>query len=325
MTRLILLLTLVAVAGCHGHEHGAEHGHDHAAEHGHGHDHDHAAADERPSLSFTHWSAASELFIELPALVRGQPSPCAAHLTQLEGFKALAEGRVSVVLRGDQGEERFDSLAPPVPGIFRPVVRPTAAGKRRLVVEVHTPTFSADHDLGDVVVYEDAAAARAALPEEPEAPGRIAFLKEQQWPIAFATKRVDVQALRPTLPVTGRVVSRADGEVLVTAPVAGRIATSGRPLPRLGERVTANDVLGVLAPRLDAADLASLELAVTSAQLERRFADQERQRIEGLRAQGAVPDRRVRDAALAAEATAANLQAAERRLEQFRRVQQPAG
>ena len=167
MKRLITFLILGLLASCHSHPH--EGGNDH----GHGHE----PTDERPALSFTHWTDASELFIELPALVRGQESPCAAHVTKLDSFAALAEGRVTVVLRGDSGEERFDSQAPTVPGIFRPVARPTTTGKRRLVVEVRAPGLTADHDLGEVTVFESVAAARAANPEEPEAPGRIRFLK----------------------------------------------------------------------------------------------------------------------------------------------------
>ena len=195
MKRLRILLPLVLVVACHSHSHDGD------AEHGHAHGHD--AADERPALSWTHWTEASELFIELPALVRGEESPCAAHVTKLEGFAALAEGRVSVVLRGDSGEERFDSQGPSVPGIFRPVVKPAAAGRRRLLVEIRAPGLSADHDLGDVTVFESAAAARAAIPEEPEVPGRIPFLKEQQWPLEFATALVSEHVLRPTLRATG--------------------------------------------------------------------------------------------------------------------------
>lgn len=315
MKRLTTLLILGLVASCHSHPHKG------GDDHGHGHD----ATDERPALSFTHWTHASELFIELPALVRGQESPCAAHVTKLEGFAALAEGRVNVVLRGESGEERFGSQAPAVPGIFRPIARPAGSGKRRLVVEVRAPGFSADHDLGEVTVFETVAAARVAIREEPEVSGRIPFLKEQQWPIEFGTAVVAERAIRPTLRATGSVVARSDGEVVVTAPVAGRVATSGRAFPRLAERVAANDLLGVLAPRLEAADLASLDLAIASANLELRFAERERQRLEGLRGEGAVPERRVQDAVHAAEAAQASLAAAQRRLNQFRRVQQTAG
>jgi RND family efflux transporter MFP subunit len=309
--QVIILAGLVLALGCHRHEHDG--GHDDG--HGHG-----ASEDERPALSFTHWTDASELFIELPALVVGQDSPCAAHVTALASFAALAEGRVSVVLRGGTTEERFEVPAPTVPGIFRPVARPLAAGKRRLVVEVSGPTLQAVHDLGEVEVFATVAEAKRAIPEEAEAPGRIPFLKEQQWPIEFATAVVGERSFRPTLKATGTLLPTAEGEVLVTAPFAGRLGAGARPFPRLGDVVARDALLGLLSPRLDAADLASLEHDLTRASLELRVADREHARAVGLRAEGAVPERRVEDATHAKEEAALAVTAAQRRLAQFRRV-----
>ncbi len=338
MKRCITGLLLLLLAACaqvpeQGHAHDGEHGHGHEQGHEHGHekghaaDHaaDHAAEEERPALVFTHWTDNSELFVELPALVRGLESPCAAHVTRLSDFAALAEGSVTVVLRGDAGEERFESRAPSVPGIFRPVAKPAAAGKRRLIFEVRAKGFSADHDLGEVTVFESAAAARKAIVEPEEAAGRIPFLKEQQWPIAFGTALVAERPLRPTLRATGTTMARPDGEVVVAAPVAGRVASAAGNFPKLGARVTANDLLAVLAPRLEAADLASLDLAVASAELEVRSAERERERLAGLKADGAVSERRAQEAVDAADTARGSLASARRRLSQFRSVQQPAG
>lgn len=311
----VLPLALLLLAACRPHSHAD----------GEDHPHPRPAEDKRPGLSFTHWTGESELFLELRALVRGQESPCAAHVTKLRPFSALASGRVTVVLRGPGGEERFEIPGPSQPGIFRPVAKPAAVGVRRLVVEVRAEGLSADHDLGEVTVYESDEAARAGIPKEAEAPGRIPFLKEQQWPIEFGTAEVAERPIRPTLRASGTLRPRSDGEVTVTAPVAGRVATSGRPFPLLGERVAVSDLLGLLAPRLESADLASLELAVKSGELEVRFAERERLRLQGLRNEGAVPERRAQDAAHAAEEAQAALGAAQRRLDQFRRVERPVG
>jgi cobalt-zinc-cadmium efflux system membrane fusion protein len=313
----ILLAASIAAASCHCHDPSEEHGHDH--------DQGHATKDPRPALSFTHWTDQTELFMELRALVVGQDSACAAHVTKVEPFAALASGSVTVLLRGSSGEERFESSAPSQPGIFRPVARPAASGQRRLIVEVRSEGLTSQHDLGDVTVYSTIEAAREAIPEEPEIPGRITFLKEQQWPIELGTVIAQERPLRQMLRVPGTIRARSDGDVVVTAPAAGRVATNGGEFPRLGARVAVGDLLGRLAPRLEAADLASLELAVTSAQLEVRFAEREKVRLEGLRGEGAVPERRVEDAAHVAEESRAALATAQKRLEQFRRVQRTAG
>ncbi len=307
-----VLLVVLYVGACHAHG-GAD-----GEAHGHPHD---AVEDARPALSFTDWSDATELFMELRALVRGQDSACAAHLTQLDGFSALGAGSVTVVLRGGGRDERFAVSAPTVPGIFRPIARPASAGVRRLIVEVRAPGLSADHDLGEVTVYESVAAAIAANPEEAEVAGRITFLKEQQWPIAFGTAIVAERTMPPTLRATGTIRARSDADVIVNAPVAGRVASSGGAFPRIGARFEIDALLGVIAPRLEAADLASLELAVNSANLEVRFAERERQRLEALRTEGAVPERRVQDAVHLGEEAQAALAAAQRRVGQFRGVQ----
>lgn len=280
---------------------------------------------ERPALSFTDWVDATELFIELPALVRGEASPCAAHVTALGDFSALAEGEVTVVLRGAAGDVRFSANAPTQPGIFRPIVVPANIGRHRVIVEIRAPGIVSDHDLGDVEVFADDASAHAGTPDEPDVAGRIVFLKEQQWLIEFGTQSVAERTVRPSLRTTGVLRPRTDADVEVTAPVAGRLARSGSSFPKSGDRVVIDDVLAVLAPRLEAADLASLELAVKSSKLEVGFAERERERLETLRREGAIPERRVVDATHVEEEARAALGTAERRLGQFRRVQRTTG
>ena len=303
---------LVLVPACHAHDHQRE-------------GHIHAAGDDRPALSFTHWTDTTELFMECPAFVRGEDSACAAHVTRLQPFSALASGRVDIVLRATSREERFGAEAPTVPGIFRPVAKPASAGSKRLWVEIRGEGIAAAHDLGEVTVYENTAAARAGIPEQSEPPGRITFLKEQQWPIDFATEAVSEHELRPSMRAFGNLRARTDADVTMSAPVAGRISTRGETFPQIGQRVTIDDPLGALAPRLEAVDLASLQLAIKSGTLEVQFAERERQRLENLRMQGAVPERRVQEAKHTADEAQATLSAAERRLEQFRRVERPVG
>lgn len=281
--------------------------------------------DGRPGLTFTHWTEQTELFIELPALVQDVESPCAAHLTRMSDFTPLDRGAVVVVLRGEHRDERFAVDAPSVPGIFRPVVRPASTGPRRLLVQVELGDTTVTHDLGDVQVFASVAAAVAGA-SEPAAPGgRIPFLKEQQWSIAFATAVVTPASFRPSLRATGRLRARSDGDVLVTATGTGRIAAIGTAFPRIGDTVARDQSLAALTPRLEASDISSLELAVTDAELEVSFAEQERQRLEALRNEGAVPERRVRDAVHDEAQSRAALAAARRRIGQFRRVQRTGG
>ena len=301
----------------HDHPHGAEPaGHESEEAHGHGHG--------DSSESITHWTDKTELFVEFRALVVGQDSAFAAHLTRLSDFKAVVAGRVTVVLSGGEApEERFDIAGPTVPGIFRPVARPKHAGVRGLSLLLQSDTLSDAHVLGEVTVFPDAdAAAHAAAPAEAESGAGISFLKEQQWPIDFATVEVTERSLRPSLAASGTVRARADGEVHVTAPVSGRLVTAGEAFPRIGMHVERDQVLVTMAPRLGGeVDLASLELAAAKARLDVEHARRERERLEGLLAAGAVPERRVIAARRDEAQASAELTAAQRRLEQHGRVQ----
>ena len=112
-------------------------GRGHHEEHGHGHG--------ESAEAVTRWSEHTELFVEYPALVVGQGSAFAAHLTRLSDFSPVHAGSVVVVLSGGGApEERFEVDAPSVPGIFRPVARPEQAGRRRLTLRLESEASQGD-------------------------------------------------------------------------------------------------------------------------------------------------------------------------------------
>jgi cobalt-zinc-cadmium efflux system membrane fusion protein len=315
MTRTLLALALLgALVSCReGPGGGDDHGHDHA-DAGHG---DHSPA-ERPGRSITHFAERTELFVEFPALVRGEESRFAAHLNDLERFKPLEKGRVEVVLSGGGApDERFEVTDPSPVGIFRPVVKPAHAGKRRLVLTVESAGLSDRHDLGEVQVYAAVAEAMAAGEPE-ERPGLVPFLKEQQWRTEFATAPAVEAELRPSVLANGSLRARPDGESRIAAPVAGRLVASGGGFPFVGKQVRAGEVLAALSPRVGGdADPASLELAVTQARLDLELARKDLARLEELASAEAVPERRVQDARRAVAEGEARLAAGQARKARF--------
>ena len=283
------------------------------------------ATDPRPDGSITHFTDRTELFVEFRSFVQGQASPLAAHLTRLDTFKALEQGRVIVMLSGGGGpEERFEVAGPQVPGIFRPVVTPQHAGPRQLTLLIETGSFSDRHDLGTVTVFPNVAAAvKSAEATEPTKRNTITFLKEQQWRMDFATAVVATDSLRGSVTANGVLRARSDGEVYITAPTTGRLVTSGDDFLRMGMKINRDQILAIIAPRLsNGADLASLDLALKRARLGLEHAERERTRLERLFQQGAVPEKRMIEARHDARVAHAELAAAQRRLDQYRRVQQ---
>ncbi len=317
---LIACLTL----GCHKHlDDGSkhdDHGHD---DHGHGGHGDH----ERPGRVVTHFTPETELFVEFPVFLVGEESAFAAHFTRLTDYKPVDVGKVVVTLEGaGKPTEKFEVASPSVPGIFRPVAIPRHAGRRALKISLKSETLDVTHEVGEFTVFKTEKQALASGQEEEEQGGLISFLKEQQWKIDFQIAEVTKRMIRPTLLANGTVRARSDGEVNVTAPLAGRLVTAGKKFPRLGMKVEQNQILVKLAPRLGSgADIASLELAVNRARLDVDLAKREKERLEGLLAEGAVPERRVVTARHNIESAQAELKAANLRLGMHGRVQHTSG
>ncbi len=277
-----------------------------------GHGDGHAAGAEK----ITHFTERTELFVEFPRLVVGEKSAFAAHLTRLSSFKALTDGKVTVILSGGgQPDERFAVDAPTQPGIFRPEALPKQAGERELTIAVATPEFTVQHELGPVTIYANRKTADTAGGHDDE--GGIGFTKEQQWKVDFATTEVVTRALRPAVAATGMLRARPDGEALLTAPAPGQLHPAGK-FPQLGQAVKKGEILAYLAPRLGGEiDFASLQAAGSKAKVELEQAERERARMESLFKDEAIPEKRL-FAARAAEATArAEHDAARQRLGQY--------
>ena len=94
-----------------------------------------AEAEEPEVLSVTRWTDKTELFAEYPPLAVGPTSRFAIHLTRLDSFKALTEGRVEVRCEvAQRPPEVFPVDAPSRPGIFGVDVKPAQAGTREMVI-----------------------------------------------------------------------------------------------------------------------------------------------------------------------------------------------
>ena len=145
--------------------------------------------EEIPRLDHTIWTDKTELFVEFPALIVGNPSKFAAHFTVLNKHQPVREGSVTVSLIRDGKGIRNTVVAPSSPGIFAPAIQPKEAGSYQLVFELTTPEYSEKITIDDVTVYANADEAIKALGVA-EDDGSISFLKEQAWKIDFQTAPV---------------------------------------------------------------------------------------------------------------------------------------
>lgn len=262
----------------HGHAHG---GHEHGG-HGHG--------DERPAHVLTMVQEHAELFVEFPALVAGSSSQFAAHVTTLDGYTPVEEGKLRVVLTSkDLPGESWEVDRPARRGIFTPTIVPKYVGKRRLLVLVETGAYEERFDLGEFQVVEKGEDAQRG--DEPG--GSISFLKEQQWQVDFNIQAVMRAQVRPSRAMHAEVHLPPDGKVRVTTPFAGRISGDVDGIPNIGQKVKGGDVLAYVTPSLDSGSISQLHAELRKAQSELARATREKARIEPLVESGAISRKRL--------------------------------
>lgn len=268
---------------------------------------------EAEGEKITDFSDKTELYVEFPSLVLGQAATFVAHFTRLADFKPVTQGKLTVVLAGGNApEERFVADAPAVPGIFKPSVTPKAGGERELTLIVDTPDGSITHELGPVTIYADAKAAEAGHAHGEDDAG-IAFTKEQQWKIDFATVEASKGLARSSVAATATIKGQPDGEALLTAAAAGVVRSSGS-FPRVGQAVKKGQILAFLAPRLGGeTDQATLEAAAGQARIALEQARRERERMEALFKDEAIPEKRLLDARASERMAEAEAKAAQAR------------
>jgi len=305
--------------GCADKDHGrGEGGHDHG---GGGHPHDEHGGHEEsdyPAESVTIWTDKAELFMEWDVLAVGHDSRFLAHITDMtdpEAFKAVASGKVTVTLEVEGRAPQVAQVDEPARlGIFIPVLNPESAGPCKLSVALSSKTVSETFRVEPCVVYPDEASAkRAAAPEE-EAPGAIGFLKEQQWPIDFATTAAKVEDLTPSATINAQIKPVPGREAKLTASTGGRLVLASTP-PTLGMAVKKGQVLAQIQPTVSAAgNIGTLQADVAAAKAELKAADAAKARLERLVASDSVPKRRLEEAEAGLEVARAQLQAANTRL-----------
>lgn len=178
MKYLIIVLAFVAMS-CNGR---GEDAHAHNADGSH-------LGEEIPRLDHTIWTDKTELFVEFPALIKGNVSRFAAHFTVLDKHQPIREGSVTISLIKDGKGIRNTVDAPSSPGIFSPSIQPKEVGIYQLIFDITTPSYTDNFIIDKVRVFANTKEAMEALGTA-EDDGSISFLKEQAWKIDFQTAPV---------------------------------------------------------------------------------------------------------------------------------------
>jgi len=210
--RNLFILSALLLTACQNGEH--DHSHD---EHG-GHI---TEGSKRPTVSYTLWTDHTELFVEFAALTTGELSRFAAHLTVLDGHRAVTQGNLKVMLIKGTKSAAISADSPSSPGIFTPTIKPTEAGIHQLIFAISTPTYSDTIVLNGIMVYPSGEEASKAMTEEEE--GTIAFLKEQAWKMEFQTAPAIVKEVYQTIATSGVWTVAPNNHHTMIASTSGKV------------------------------------------------------------------------------------------------------
>jgi RND family efflux transporter MFP subunit len=263
--------------------------------------------------------------MEYPPLIVGKDTRFAAHVTVDADGKPVTSGAATIRLVMPGTAPLEGSVKEPAnPGIFRPTIKPTKAGKCTLEMTIHSPQLEDQFTIGDCEVYASEAAAKAALGEEEEAPGRITYLKEQAWKTDFATVAVAERDLQDGVRATGEIRPVAGKDAQLTAPSSGRVSLAD-PAPILGMPVKKDQVLATISPRNTGGDRPTMAADVTAAEAEVAAARTELERAQRLVAAQAAAPKTVDEAMTRLKIAEARLGGARGRLGQFEAGSRGAG
>ncbi|NRA10476.1 MAG: efflux RND transporter periplasmic adaptor subunit [Crocinitomicaceae bacterium] len=188
-------------------------------------DHHEHNADEF-AQSHTVWTDKTELFIEYAPLIVGQSSEFLAHFSDIEEFRSIDNGQVTVsLIKGKKGI-RHKVDAPSSPGIFKPSLKPKESGIYDLVFEITSGDLYDRITIEKVEVFSSQEEMMKKVKHEEHNPNQISFLKEQSWKMEFANAPVLKMNLYNVIPSSGEIHAAIGDEKTIVATTSGIVMYS---------------------------------------------------------------------------------------------------
>lgn len=194
----------------------------------HTHDQDHDHDHDEVKYLVTSYSEHFEIFAEADPFVQGKTSEILVHITRMEDFKPLDDGKVTLsLITGSRGIRQTREV-PVKAGIYRFSLHPEVTGRSRMVFDIETSSGSYTLEASDIRVFADEhQAIHYAEDRFPDHPGAIPFTKEQSWMITFATASVSARNLGKVIKTTGEIMPALGNELTLNAMTRGVVTMSG--------------------------------------------------------------------------------------------------
>lgn len=257
---------------------------------------DHAHSSEQRTV----WTEKTEVFAEIPTMIAGSHGEAwAIHLTQRSDYTPVTDGRLTLQLRGENGEDTaVISEAPAVRGIFTPAPMLQESGMYQATLILEETSYEDRMELGTITVH-DSADDIADHAEDMEA-GLIFFTKEQQWEVPFGVERVERRVVPRGIAVSGVIEAAPYGEAEVVAPVSGILPVDANlNTPAVGTWVEKGHMLATIAPLGGDGSYAEAKARLERLQREAEYSEQ-LLLVEAIPARRVEELRRDRDVAAAA-------------------------
>ena len=190
-------------------------------------------------------------------------------------------------------------------GIFAAEAMAPAEGVYSFVLVYEDGDEHSEWDAGTVTIGGHHPVAHA---EEDE--GEIAFLKETQWQIPFATAPAQSMPLTPTIETAAIAKAAPASTTVVAAPSDGLLVWADG-LPVVGRRVVRGEPLAAIVPASMADSWSRLQADVSTARVDRELAERELARVEALSERDLLPARRLDEARAGVERARTETRAAQ--------------
>jgi membrane fusion protein, heavy metal efflux system len=220
------------------------------------------------SVSVTRWTDQLELFMEHPILIKAKPAKFIIHLTTLDDFKPVKEGKVILNFQHESGKtfavNKEDLLRK---GIFTPTATLPLSGKYLFTLLYRKENMEESFHIGDVIVYASSA---EIPPQQKDGDTGISFLKEQQWKTEFHTEPAKIMPIRSSITAVGEVIPRQQSYAEIVSPVEGILdVEDNQHMVIPGSSVSKGQIVAILSPPLNVANSwVELKLAYQNAKSE---------------------------------------------------------
>lgn len=270
----------LTIPGACGHQSHDEHDHHHhEGEEGHSHS---------EVIHLADYSDRYEVYVEGTPLSKGNESHLLTHITLLENFKPLGEGKVTATLTVGGKQITQTVEAPHHPGIYEFELTPPAAGKASLTFDISTAQGEVRVAFGDLTVYPTEHDAHEAAEEaNVHISNGATFTKAMSWKIDFSTEEALVRPFGQIIHATGKIEPSAGDVQTIIARTSGTVHFA-RPSLTEGGNVAAGETLFRINPEVTADG--SMKVRVRQAENDYKSSREAYERGMKLKAEGLMTE-----------------------------------